>query len=379
MIDKAINSKIVKARAALVLYHPFYASLALRLVIRENPSIPTMATDGTTLEYNSEFVDCITLEELKGCICHEVMHCANQHMLRRGDREMDRWNKACDFAINPIILSSGLRLPKGGLIENGYNGMSAEAIYSTLPNEGKNSGKSKDDSWNIGGVSDPKDDEGKPISSEDKKLLEQNWKTALVQAAQQAKAMGELPAGIERLVDDLVEPVLNWRELLKQFVDSVSKNDYNWMPPNRRYLHAGIVLPSLRSRELRNVVTVLDTSGSISRDELASFESEVQSLVNEYNTNAKVIYCDSEVNDVEDFEAGELIELSMKGGGGTDFRPPFEYLEEEGIEPACLIYQTDGYCDSFPEAPSYPVIWVITSSTYNKDNFEPPFGEVIHL
>ena len=368
------KEQLAKARAGLVLDHPFFGSLALRLNLVDDPTNnPTACTNGKDIRYNPEFIEGISLEETKGLLCHEIMHCANQHHTRRDDRETGQWNIACDYAINPLIESAGLKLPKGGLKDFQFSDMSAEQIYSKLP--GGDDEDQGNDPGGCGGVEDAPGDGDSPASADEIAQAAQEWKVAVAQAATQAKAMGELPGAIERLVEELLEPVLDWKELLRRFVDTSAKNDYQWFPPNRRHIHNGLILPSLRSQELKNVVMAMDTSGSINDNDLKAFEAEVRSIIQDYRANTKVIYCDAKVQNVEEFDADSSVDLHPKGGGGTDFRPPFEYIEESGDYPACMIYQTDGWCDDFPEEPPYPVLWVLT----RKREFTPPFGEVINL
>jgi len=371
------SDKMSKARAGLILDQPFFGSLALRLTLVEDATKnPTACTDGKRIRYNPEFIEGLSLDETKGLICHEVMHCSNQHHTRRDSREMRKWNEACDYAINELIVGCGLALPRGGLIDTvQYHDMSAEQVYSRLPDSDQGDGKG-DDPGGCGGVEDATADDGSSPSESDVSQSAQDWKIAVAQAAQQAKAMGSLPASLDRLVKDLLEPVLNWKELLRRFVDSNASNDYAWFPPNRRYLHMGVILPSLRSQELKNVTLVMDTSGSITPDDLKAFGAEVRALVEDYGASSTVIYCDDHVNNVERFEAGDAVELNPSGGGGTDFRPPFEHVDQSGESPACLIYQTDGECNRFPPAPAFPVLWVLTRKNVN---FVPPFGETIML
>ena len=374
------SKKIAKGRAGLVLDQPFFGSLVLRLAMVEdpgNPKNPTAMVNGKEIRYNPEWIDTLSLEETKGILCHEIMHCANQHHTRRDSREMVQWNEACDLAINPLIDACGMKLPEGGLNDSQFQNMSAEEIFGKIPAkdpDGKDGNNS--DPGGCGGVSDAEGDDSGQASADDKEQAAQEWKIAVAQAAQQARNMGEMPGALDRLVKDMLEPELDWKEILRRFVDSTAKNDYQWFPPNRRYIHTGLILPSLRSQELKNVVMAMDTSGSIGDKELASFEAECRAIIQDYRANTTVIYCDSQVNNVEEFDADSDVELHPGGGGGTDFRPPFEYIEENGLTPQCMIYQTDGYCDRFPEEPPYPVLWVLTERS---ERFNPPFGEVIHL
>lgn len=371
------RDKLSKARAGLVLDHPFFGSLALRLdLVEDATDNPTAKVDGKRIAYNPDFINGLSLDETKGLICHEIMHCANQHHTRRDGRELKRWNVACDYAINELIVGCGMTLPKGGLLDRTYHDMSAEQIFSKLPESDPEDDEKGNDPGQCGGVEDAPGDGGSQSSESDKSQAVQDWKVAVAQAAQQAKAMGELPGALSRLVEDLLEPVLNWKELLRRFVDTTAKNDYQWFPPNRRYVHSGILLPSLRNQELKNVVMAMDTSGSITDDDLKAFEAEVRSIVEDYRANTKVIYCDASVQNVEEFDADTPLKLNPAGGGGTDFRPPFDYLDKRGESPVCMIYQTDGECDSFPPEPPYPVLWVLTRKN---TRFTPPFGEVIML
>ena len=319
------REQLAKARAGLILDQPFFGSLALRLDLVEDPTNnPTACTNGKYIRYNPEFIEKLSLEETKGLICHEIMHCANQHQIRRDEREEKRWNVACDYAINPLIVDCGMKLPGEPLLRSEYRDMSAEEVYSKLPEpkEGDGSGAGNDPGG-CGGVEDAPGDGGNQASKDQKAQAAQEWKVAVAQAATQAKAMGELPGAIERIVEEMLEPVLDWRELLRRFVDTTAKNDYSWFPPNRRHIHNGLILPSLRSQELKNVTMAMDTSGSITDEDLKAFEAEVRAIIQDYRANTKVIYCDAKVQNVEEFDADSPVELHPKGGGGTDFRPPF--------------------------------------------------------
>ena len=205
---------------------------------------------------------------------------------------------------------------------------------------------------------------------------EQEWKIAAIQAATQAKARGTLPAGIARMVQEISSPKLDWKIILRRFIEMSAKNDYTWSPPNRRFVHQGLFMPSLRSEELKDIAIAVDTSCSIGQAELDQFAAEVNGILEEFETKATVIYCDSEIAGIEVFDRENLpIKLAPLGGGGTDFRPPFEYLEREEMEPTCLVYLTDLECGDFPPEPGFPVLWVRIGG----GGYPPPFGEVAEL
>ena len=209
-------------------------------------------------------------------------------------------------------------------------------------------------------------------------MEEQKWIQKFVQAANVAKAVGALPAGMERIMDDLTTPKINWKALLHRFLTETIKNDFNWRRPNRRYIQQGLYLPFRESPAMGDGVIMVDTSGSISRHDLQRAGSEIKGVTDAYNTNLTVIYIDADVAGVDHIDAwSPEFKLYPKGGGGTSFVPGFEYVEENQIKPAFAVYITDGYSYEYPEyPPPYPFIWVLTEE-YKE--FKPPFGEVITL
>lgn len=378
--------KLTKARAGLVLDQPFFGSLALRLQYKaEDCRCETAWTNGVELGFNPGFVDSLTLEQTKGLLAHEVLHIACAHHARRGNRDPKRWNEASDYAINDILKQSGFALPENGLSGWGTE-HSADDIYAKLPSPqdsggqdpGQDSGQqTSNDPGGCGEVRDYPGKDGQPASRAELARAEQEAKIAAQQAAQQAKAMGTLPAGIDRLIDELTTPTIDWRERLSRFVEQSARSDYSWTPPNRRFIHQGLYLPSLHSEELEGIAVAVDTSGSIDNAQIAEFASELTAILEEFNTTATVIHCDTDVTNVETFSQDDLpLDLNPKGGGGTDFRPPFDWIEEHAPQPpAALIYLTDLQSNKYPDEPGYPVLWAHT----DEGGTPPPFGEVIEL
>ena len=362
--------KLTKARTGLVLSSPFFASIALHLKLKEDVEHPTAYTDSVVLGYNPDFIESLSNAEVKGLICHEVLHIAMLHPFRRNSRDPFRWNVACDYAINQIVKDAGFSLPEGALIEDKYKGMEAEVIYNMLPKQLQ----LPSNSVMIGDVKDYKPDKNDPKSPTPQQQ-QQEWKIKLTQAAAVAKAQGKLPAGLGRMIREVMQPKLPWREILSRFITENAKNDYTWTTPNKRYLYSGLYLPALNVPTLGTIAVIIDTSGSINQGELDIFAAELQAILTIYpQTEIKVIYVDSKVAGVEDVDIYDF-QLHAKGGGGTDFIPGFEYIAENDIDPVCTIYFTDGYCDSFPVTPEHPVLWLLTT----KYQFNPPFGEVIHM
>jgi predicted metal-dependent peptidase len=366
-----MSSDIIKrlstSRAALVLDHPFFGSLALKLKLIEDASkTDTMATDGRAIFYAPEFVAECTDPELVGVFAHEVLHPAMQHHTRRGERDPERWNHACDYAINPILKDSGFTLPEGALLDPAYAGMTAEQIYARLPESQGDGGPGGNEPMRAqpGGVLDA------PEPAQD----EAEWKVNVTQAAKAAQMMGGLPEAIARAIEEAVKPRTEWKALLRRFVQQSNAADYSWKLPNRRYLGAGLYLPELRSESMPPIVIAVDTSGSIDDKLLAEFAAEANAIVDECAPQCvHVIYCDAEVHGCETFERGERIELHAVGGGSTNFCPVFDHVDREQLAPACLIYLTDGM-GKYPDSPSdYPTLWAMTNDRV------APWGETVRI
>ena len=391
------EEKITKARASLVLTAPFFASLALKMKLVADPSCDTMWVDGVSMGYNPKFIQPLPLEQVKGLICHEVMHVACHHNTRRGERDFQNWNIACDYAIDPIVKNAGFVQPWES-INPTYHNWEAEKIFKYLlqSNKDKNhedgqdkAGQdNKDDDNNndssqtdqqpkcgFGEVRDYPGKNGGKASAAEKRQAEQEQKIAVKQAAQIAKAQGTLPQSLERLINEITEPKIPWREVLARFLTEPARNDYSWQMPNRRFIHQGLYLPELKNPELGLIALLVDTSGSISQQDLNQFAAEMHSLLAAYKTELMVIYVDAAVQGVEFIASDETdMNLELKGGGGTDYRPGYDWLHEQGYMPTAAVYLTDGYCNSFPDEPDFPTLWVLTQKS---DYFKPPFGEIL--
>jgi predicted metal-dependent peptidase len=390
--------RIQKARTTLLLDHPFFGSLLFRLKGRENRSIATMATDGVSLYYNPEFVDTLNSATLAGVLAHEVMHPALQHHLRRSKRNSRRWNEACDYAINPLLLDAGLSLPDGILVDHRFRGMSAEQIYNLREGEaqpesggqdsasegaGAGAGETPETQDNsdepiapvteggIGQVLDaPLPDDGTPSVEEQAR----EWSVAVNQAVTLSKQAGKVPAGLARTLEGAAEAAVDWRELLRRLWSDTIPADSSWMRPNRRHIWAGLYLPGVVREGVGEIAIAVDCSGSVNGRLLRLFEAEVCSILEGQRPQCvHVLYFDTEVHKVETYQAGDQVHLNPVGGGGTDFGPCFDWLDEHGIQPQTLVFLTD-LCGTFPETgPAYPVIWAST------ERRRAPFGSVVPM
>lgn len=378
--------KMVKARANLVMGNPFFGTLALRLKMVEDTSVKSASTDGSVLKYNPEYVSDLSLTKVQGMIAHTVMHPAFLHHTRRGDRDIKKWNKACDYSINTILEKAGFDLPEATFVDSAYDGLVAEHIYTLLPEEeeggdgggsggGGDGGGQDNDPGGDGGVEDSPESQNNGGSQSQQNNEEAEWKVALAQAAHVAKQTGHLPAGMDRFIEELLAPVLPWKDILRRFMTEKSNDDFSWARGNRRFVAQGLYLPSRISEDAMGAMVVcIDTSGSIQQNELDIFAAEIRDIVAEARPEKTiVIYCDSRIAHIDEFAPDDEIEFKIHGGGGTDFRPPFEWLEENQISPKALVYMTDGY-GPFPEEQDFPVMWCI-----NNHNVTPPNGEHLVL
>jgi predicted metal-dependent peptidase len=394
--------RIQKARTALLLDHPFFGTLLFRLGAQAHSSIATMATDGVSLYFNPEFVEGLSSAELIGTLAHEVMHPALQHHTRREGRNPRRWNMACDYAINPMLVDAGLSLPKDVLMDHRFRGMSAEEIYNRLEAEEDRSSPDQDGDRNqlascgegaeeratggpdadtpqvpetaggIGQVLDAATDAESGSSVEEQA---REWQMAVQQAENVARLAGKMPAGAARSLEAAKAASIDWRELLRRAWSEAIPADYSWTRPNRRHIWSGLYLPGVTSEGVGEVAIAVDCSGSIQARQLGLFEAEIRSIVaGQQPRLVHVLYFDTQVHRHDTYQAGQPISLTPIGGGGTDFRPCFCWLEDKGICPQTMVFLTDLWGEFPKTAPEYPVIWASTGS-----NRPAPFGQVVPM
>ncbi len=339
MINKDVADQLTRARTQLILDHTFFGQLALRLPLVEKPGIPTAAVDGRHIYYNPDFMAKHSAAQTKTILAHEVMHCVFDHIGRRNDRNHRKWNQAGDYVINLALVDAGFEPVDGWLYNKAYAGMSSDEVYSLLP---------------------------------DTEVNATDWKIATIQAANAARAEGKLPASLARFVEALTEAKLDWRAMLRRFITETSKDDYSWQRPNRRFLEQGFILPTLYSESMGEIVVGIDTSGSISQEMLNVFGGEIKAIVQSSRpVKTHIVYCDAAVNHVDEFGPNDDLKFDMHGGGGTAFKPVFDYIAEKGIKPVCVVYLTDLYGDTTFAAPDYPVMWGCTTEQ------RAPWGETV--
>ena len=366
--EKRIERLLAKARTALVLEHPFIGNVALNLPYIVDYGVKTAATNGKNIRYNPHFVDSLNDEERKFLVAHECLHPMLEHTYRRNGRNHKRWNQAADYVINKLLDDEKIgKMPQGGLLDNNIHqagGGTTDGIYNILPEP--------DDDGN-NGHGDPLDDcnDGGDTPAEQAQQ-EAEWKVRVAQAAQAAKMMGKMSAGLERLVGEILKPKVDWRDVLRKFLEKCKSDQRSWSKFNRRFLAQGIYLPSVSGESLGEIAFAVDCSGSITQDVIDQFAAEIRSAKEDGNpTKIHVVYFDSEVSHYECYGRDDDLDIKPHGGGGTAFSPVFEYFAEHDINPVACVFLTDLCCNDFGEQPDYPVLWVST------DEGTAPFGEVV--
>lgn len=369
---KKLTTKLAKAKTALILEHPFVGTIALSMPFEFDESIKTAATNGKRIKFNPEFVDSLTDEEVKFLVAHECFHPMLEHNFRRGDRQHKKWNVAADYVINKLLTDESIgRMPKVGLLDpNIYNAGhgTSEGIYNILPDM-PDDGSGPGDPGNA--LDDCEDGDGSPAEQQQQQA---EWKVKVAQAAQAAKMMGKMSANMQRLVDEVLQPKVDWREVMQKFLVKARTDQRSFSRFNRRFIAQGLYLPSVSGEQMGEVCFAVDCSGSIDQKTVNQFAAEIKRVKEDLMPERiHVLYFDSEVSHVESYEQHDDLDIKPHGGGGTDFAPVFEKIIELGINPVAVVFLTDLCCNSFGDQPDAPVLWVTT------DPGKAPFGEVVEM
>lgn len=409
-----VETQLAAARTRLILEKPFLGALVLRLPMKAAGDwCQTTATDARNFYYNPAYIAALNLAQTQFMLAHEALHCALSHFNRRRHRVKWRWDLACDFAINPLLVAEGLTPPPDCLVLNDYAGMTAEEIYPLLDQydaddkpldehlydderpsggQGERTGDGQsgaaltppeprpldadspaDDSPRAGATGDGAQ-RPPPLEHEERERLQTQWSQRMAGAAQQAQAAGKLSGALARLVDHLLQPQLPWRMLLARYLTATARNDYHYQRPSRR--EGDAILPSLRSQQV-NIVVALDTSGSIGAAEMDRFVTEIDAIKGQAQARITLLACDAALNPHGpwEYEPWDTLRLPERlgGGGGTDFCPVFAWAEGQTPQPDALVYFTDAE-GRYPERePAYPVIWLV------KGRGQTPWGQRIQL
>lgn len=401
LTNQEILDKLIKARIEMLISAPFFGNLATRLQFKDATDwCPTAATDGKYFYYNRNFVAALSDAEVVFLVGHEVLHCVYDHMDvgRRGDRNPMLWNIANDYVINADLIDGRVG-DQIKLVEIcfdwKYRGMTSEEIYDDLFKKAEQEGRviniatldmhldreDGDDegsgsNGNVGGKGKGKSGP-QPMTAEEKEQAKQEFQNAVMQSAKAAGA-GNLPGGVKRMLDKLLNPQLDWRELLAMQIQSVIKSDYTWMNPSRKGLNEGFYLPGLDRETTIDIALALDMSGSIGDDMAIDFLSEVKGIMDQYTDFKIHLFCfDTAVHNPKVFtetDMGDFMEYELAGGGGTDFDCCFDYMKENNIQPKKFVMFTDGYPYGSWGDETYCDTLFIVHGGYGDRIPEAPFG-----
>jgi predicted metal-dependent peptidase len=376
-------TKLDKAKAQIVLDHPFFASILLRRPLIKTDQYPTLAVDAKgRIYYNEKFIESLTVPQVVWGLCHEVGHVIGQHAVRRGTRNHRKWNYAGDAWINDTLTDAKVGDPIPNTVNMpGSKDDTVENIYDKLP-EGENgngpggggAGGSGDNQGGLDGdvIYGDGENGGKALTPDEVREIEGQIKVEIAEAAQAAKMRGKMPGKLAEIVADLLEVKTPWYEILEKHCVSRVNQGLSWRRPNKRF--ADVYLPSVdKLPQMGELVVQIDVSGSISRTELAYYNGHLSRIVEQCRpSKVHAIYVDTQVQRHDEFDCGEDVVLEFYSGGGTDMPVGFDYLAEQGIDPDVFVCLTDGYTP-FGEDPGYPVVWCISSEV------EAPWGENVHF
>ena len=381
------ETRVKKAHIALM-KHPETALYSGVMLMGKNSVVDentTAYTNGVDKRYGREFISKLTDAELRGLILHENLHVALKHIPRFQKEFKDNpmaINLSADYVVNDVIMNLSdknlCKLPEGGVYDAKYHNWSVREVYEDLKKQMKqnnDSGKGE----TLGKTLDDHDFEsGQEMSEGQAKELSDKIDRALREGGILAGRMG---AKIPRVIEDLLEAKVDWREVLREFVNNATKgsDEYSWRKFNKRHMANDIYLPSMENESIGELVVAIDTSGSIGGQELTEFASELASICSVATpSKVRVLWWDTEVHGEQVFLPEHYANikdiLKPLGGGGTHVSCVSEYLVKQRVEAEAVIVFTDGYVESEIEwHVTRPTLWLVTQNS----NFVAPSGKVV--
>jgi len=366
------SKKLQAAKNKLILNHPFYSHILLKSEMFFTTDVPTAATDGKDFFINENYMNSLNPFELTSMLMHEVLHKVFLHSLRLNGRDPKKWNIACDYTINPIIKNTGLPIKDEWLYDKKWEGKTADYVYANLPPD--------DPSQNLPPAPDHLIPAPPDMSKSDKRQLEQEIKQQIAEATSISKQSGNLPGDLEKFLEEVLQPKVNWADTLRHLVQrAVSGNErQSWSRLNRKFIAQDILLPTTIGENTPPLIVMFDTSGSIFGEKslVEKFTAEIQGIIDDMNPEeVHVIYTDTDICGHDIFAQGDDLKINLKGGGGTDFKKFFNYVLEQDIQASAIIAMTDLYASGIPDDFDIETIWV----TYGNNKPKAPFGEIIKL
>jgi len=403
-MNDQMRMKRVDRAALKVLFHvPFFAAGVAKLPVSFTDDISTACTDGNKILWSRTFIDSLKDEQIVTVLAHEVCHCLLGHIWRAPvGCDWDVWNQAIDHATNLMLKEFGAQIqskrmanpfpfpePESAYCMNpAFAGMAEEKIYSILAgqnppngNKGKQ-GSGKGQGKPSAGQGQPQPGSmpsfgqiSKPATSQEQQAKQKtDWQNTLLQSVAAQKQRGDVPGMLARIVQDLIEPAIEWQDLVRALLREQVNDDWNFMRPNKFFDESDFILPSLDSERIGALIVGIDTSGSIDQDILRQFKGIMQQALEELRPRKLIeICCDTRVTSEREYRVGETLAMDAPGGGGTRLEKIFERIEERDLAPKALVILTDLETTFPKQEPEYPVIWVTWGKT------EAPFGTVISV
>ena len=391
-----IIDKLTTARVGLLLKAPFFGNMATRMrLIDASEWCPTAATNGRDFYYNKKFVEKLSVKKLEFLFGHEICHAVFDHFGRVGSRDRQLSNIAQDYAVNQILVDEriGEKITEVKICyDQKYRGLAWEEIYDQLyekaekismPDLLKQLGDLLDEHIKEGdgegGEGDgDKEGKGRPmISKEDAQKIRDEIKEAMIQSAAAAGA-GKTPAGIQRMIKDMTEPKISWRDLVRQEIQSIIRNDYTFTRPSRKGQMSGAILPGMKEDTTIDVGISIDMSGSIGEEDASAFLGEIKGIMDQYQDFKINLWCfDTAIynhKEITHDNSHDLEDYEPQGGGGTDFEANWEFMKDNGIQPKKFIMFTDGYpCGGWGDEDYCDTIFIVIGNT----SAEAPFGQTV--
>ena len=396
-----VQDRLIVARVGSLLRHPFFGNMATRLKVQHCDNwCPTAATDGKHLFYNTQFFNALSNKEIEFVIAHEILHCVFDHIIRREDRDPMIYNIACDYIVNNTLVRDKIGEPVKMIQifqDWKYDGWQSEAVYDDIYKKAEENGKkfleqmgelldehidweTKPSKPKAGKGGGKESDQRPSYTKEEMKKIRDQIKENMISSAQSAGA-GNIPAEVERMIKELTEPKMNWREILRQQIQATIRNDYTFSRPSRKGWHTGVVLPGMNFDQQIDCAICFDMSGSIGDDQAVNFLSEVKGIMDEFKEYNLKLWCfDTAVYNEKDYSSSDgedFSEYKPIGGGGTEFMCNWEYMKEHDIQPKKLIMFTDGYPFGSWGDPDYcDTVFVIHG--HHDRSLKAPFGVTTH-
>lgn len=348
----------------------FITTVLFSLKMQWDSNIPTAGTDAIGLWVNPKYFLSLSDEERIFLLFHETWHVCWNHMSRGRDLNHKKYNRAGDYVINQMAVDNGYTMPKGGLQDDQYKGMSTREVYDLLPDPEENDGG--DGSMGSDIIYDPAGKDPDPTKQMD---ITTTIMKAMTQAKLAGNDPGSIPGELRREIENIIHPKLPWQALLQNFMTEFAKTDYSWKRPNRRY-QPDFYMPSLYGESIGHVATAVDTSGSVTNEEFTSFLTELTGIKEQFNpSKMTIIDFDTNIKKIHVLEEDmKVADIEFTGYGGTDIGEVWEWGKK--TKPLVLIIFSDMEFTHPTENLPCPVLWICVN---NERMGDMPFGKTIHM